>query len=458
MKEYDVIVIGSGAGAIIADKAVASNLKVALVDKGPLGGTCLNVGCIPSKILIVPADRVVEIQDAGKLGVHAEIKSIDFLSIMSRMREIVKTNQDHIRMGLEYVQKLDFYEDTGAFVDSHVLKIGDEEIKAEKIYIASGARPSIPPIRGIEDIDYLTNENVLSLTEKPASLIIVGGGYIAVEYAHFFSAMGTRVTLIQRGQRLVKEEEPEISNLLEKELGRRMSIVIHTEVLEVHSKNGVITVLSKNLSTGRTQEFSAKSIMLATGRLSNADLLQVTKAGIKTDKKGFIQVNDFFETSTEHIWAVGDVIGKKMFRHSANREAEIVWHNSMFGEKGKLDFNTIPHAVFSYPPIASVGMGEAQAKKLHDILVGKALYNRVAKGEAMMAEKSFAKIILEKDSGNILGFHIIGPYAPILIQEVINAMASEKTVMPIVRGIHIHPALPEVIQATLGNLYDPQSP
>lgn len=456
MKEYDVIVIGSGAGAIIADEALAANLKVAMVDKGPLGGTCLNVGCIPSKILIVPADRVVEIQEAGKLGVHAEIKSVDFKAIMSRMREIVKTNQDYIRMGLEYAQKLDFYEDTTAFVDSHVLKVGDEKIKAEKIYIASGARSSLPPIEGIEDIEYLTNENVLSLTENPESLIIVGGGYIAVEYAHFFSAMGTRVTLIQRGQRLVKEEEPEISDLLEKELARRMSIITHTEVLEAHSKNGVITVLSKNFSSGKTQEFSAKSIMVATGRLSNADLLQVTKAGIKTDKKGFIQVNDFFETSTEHIWAVGDAIGKKMFRHSANREAEIVWHNSMFGENGKLDFNTIPHAVFSYPPIASVGMVEAQAKKLYDILVGKALYNRVAKGEAMMAEKSFAKIILEKETGKILGFHIIGPYAPILIQEVINAMASEKTVMPIVRGIHIHPALPEVIQATLGNLSDPQ--
>ncbi len=457
MKKYDVIVIGSGAGAIIADEALANNLKVALIDKGPLGGTCLNVGCIPSKILIIPADRVVEIQEAKKLGVHAEIQSIDFKAIMKRMSEIVQTNRDHIRMGLEYAQKLDFYEDICAFENSHVLKVGNEKIKGEKIYIASGARPSIPPIKGLEDTNCLTNESVLSLKEKPESLIIVGGGYIAVEYAHFFSAMGTRVTVLQRGKRLVKEEEPEISALLEKEMGRRMSIVTHTEALEAHSKNGLIKILSKNLSSGKTLEFSAVNVMVAAGRLSNADLLQVKKAGIKTDTGGFIQVNDYFETSTENIWAIGDAIGKKMFRHSANREAEIVWHNSMHGEKGKMDFNTIPHAVFSYPPIASVGMREAQAKELYDILVGKALYNQVAKGEAMMAEKSFAKIILEKDTWKILGFHIIGPYAPILIQEVINAMASEKTVMPIVRGIHIHPALPEVIHATLSNLRDPQS-
>ena len=457
MKEYDVIVIGSGAGAIIADKALANNLKVALVDKGPLGGTCLNVGCIPSKILIVPADRVVEIQDAVKLGIHAEVKSIDFASIMGRMNETVRTNRENIRMGLKYAQNLDFYERTGSFESPHVLNVGDERIKGKKIYIASGARPFIPPIKGLTDIDFLTNESVLSLSKKPESLVIIGGGYIAVEYAHFFSAMGSRVTLIQRGQRLVKEEEPEISALIEKEMGRRMSIHTKAEVFEVISNKNLLTVRAKSLSSGRVQVFSAEKILVAAGRVSNADLLQVNNAGIKTDKKGFIQVNDFFETSTGNIWAVGDAIGKKMFRHSANREAEIVWHNSMFKEKGQLDFNTIPHAVFSYPPIAAVGKTEAQAKALHNILVGQATYSQVAKGEAMMEKESFAKIILEKDSGVILGFHIIGPYAPILIQEVINVMASERTVGPLIRGIHIHPALPEIIQATLGNLHEPHS-
>ncbi|MGD2295916.1 MAG: dihydrolipoyl dehydrogenase [Candidatus Aminicenantes bacterium] len=455
MKSYDVAVVGSGAGAIIVDYALSHNLKVALVDKGPLGGTCLNVGCIPSKILIVPADRVVEIQGAKKLGIHAEIKQVDFASIMNRMRSLIAESQRHIRMGLDNAEKLDFYDNVGTFVENYTLQVGGERIKAKKYYIASGARPLIPAIRGIEDIEYLTNETVLALTEKPESLIIIGGGYIAAEYGHFFSAMGTQVTILQRGERLVKEEEPEISALLEEEMGRRMTIFTQTEVEAVKAENGGLTVTAKNLSRGEPQDFYAQRVMVAAGRQTNADILKVENTGIKTDARGFIRVNDFFETSKENIWALGDAIGRKMFRHSANQEAEIVWHNSQHGEAGKLDYNTIPHAVFSYPPVASVGMVEDEAKKNYDILVGKADYKQVAKGEAMMEENGFAKIILEKDTGKILGFHIIGPYAPMLIQEVINAVASEGTVMPIIKGMHIHPALPEVIQATLGNLYQP---
>ena len=455
MKEYDVIVIGSGAGAIIVDEALGHNLRVALVDRGPLEGTCLNVGCIPSKMLIVPADRVVEIQEAKKLGIEAEVISIDFKSIMNRMRATISESRSQIRRGLKSAGKLDFYEDVGGFVDERTLDVGEEKLRAPKIYIASGARPHIPPIKGIENTACLTNESVLNLEERPKSLIIVGGGYIAAEYGHFFSAMGTRVTILQRGERLVKEEEPEISVRLEEAMGRRMDIVTSTEAVEIINREGKTGILSKDLSTGKSREFFAEKIMLATGRISNADLLKVDRAGIETDDSGYIRVNDFFETNRENIWAFGDAIGKKMFRHSANSAAEIVWHNSQHGERDKLDFHTIPHAVFSYPPIASVGMGEAEAGKFYDLLIGKAAYKQVAKGEAMMEEEGFAKIILEKDSGKILGFHIIGPYAPMLIQEVINAMATGGTVMPIIRGMHIHPALPELIQATLGNLHEP---
>jgi len=455
MKEYDIIVIGSGAGAIIADEALANNLKVALVDKGPLGGTCLNVGCIPSKMLIFPADRVVEIQEAAKLGIRAEIKAVDFAAIMGRMRRTIDESKLHIRMGMEQASKLDFYENTGVFSGKYELSIGQEKIKAEKIYIASGARPFIPPIDGIEGVPYLTNDSVLELTDKPESLIIVGGGYIAAEYGHFFSAMGTRVTLLQRGDRLVKEEEPEISSLLKREMEKRMAIFTGTEVVQARAEKEGISVVALDLASGKKKKLSAQKLMIAAGRVSNADLLLPEKTGIVLDRMGYIPVNDFFETSQPNIWAFGDVIGRKMFRHSANREAEIVWHNSMHEEKGKLDYSTVPHAVFSYPPIASVGMVESEASKLYDILIGKALYSQVAKGEAMMERESFAKLILEKDSGKILGFHIIGPYAPILIQEVINAMSSMGTVVPIIRGMHIHPALPEVIQATLQNLHQP---
>jgi dihydrolipoamide dehydrogenase len=452
MKEYDVVVIGSGAGAIVVEQALSHGLKTAMVDKGPLGGTCLNVGCIPSKLLIFPADRVVEIQEAEKLGIRAEIKGIDFPSIMERMRRIVRKSQDHIREGIKFIEELDFYEDEGSFVEDYTLEVGKEKIKGRKIFIVSGARPLIPPIKGIEDSDYLTNESVLELTQKPPSLIIIGGGYIAAEFGHFFAAMGTKVTILQRAERLVRGEEPEISELLKKEMGKRMEIFTGTEAMEIVKGEKEYRVITKDKKAGKKKEFSAAKLMVAAGRKSNADLLKVENTGVKVDQRGYIKVNDFLETSKENIWAFGDAIGKKMFRHSANSEANVVWHNSMHGDRDKVDYDKVPHAVFAYPQVASVGLREEDARKSFDILVGRAKYSEVAKGEAMRDDESFAKIIIEKKSGRLLGFHIIGPYAPILIQEVINAMASTGTVMPLINGMHIHPALSEVIQTTLQNL------
>jgi len=455
MKEYDVILIGSGAGMIVVEGAVLQGLKVALVDKGPLGGTCLNVGCIPSKMLLYPADRIVEIQEAKKLGIHAEITTIDFSSIMERMMRTIQEGQNHMREGIKLARNLDFYEDEGHFTEDYTMELKGKKIKGENIFIASGARPSIPPIKGIGKIDYLTNESVLELKKRPESIIIIGGGYIAAEYGHFFAAVGTEVTIVQRNKRLVPNEEPEISELLKREMAKRMEIYTNTGVSEVKKKGDGYTIIGKDKNTGEEKEFTAEEIMIAAGRKSNADVLTVKNTGVETDERGFITVNEYLETSKENIWALGDAIGKHMFRHVANQEALVAWHNSMATEKIKMDYRAIPHAVFSHPQIASVGLTEEQAKKDYDILVGKARYSDVAKGVAMMEEESFAKAIVEKSSRKILGFHIIGPYAPILIQEVITTMAHEQEFMSLAKGMHIHPALPEVILATFRNLEEP---
>lgn len=455
MKEYDVIVVGSGAGSAIVDGALAQGLKVALVDKGPLGGTCLNVGCIPSKMLIFPADRIAEIQEAKKLGIHAEIKHVDFQAIMERTRNYVSGSESRIRERVQNTPGLDFYGSPGQFVEDYTMDIDGEEIRGKKIYLVSGARPLIPPVKGIGDIDYLTNDNVYALEESPESLIIIGGGYIAAEFAHFFAAMGTEVTVLQRAERLVKEEEPEISDLLKEKMQERMAIHTDTEALEAKKADGRYRITAKNNNAGEVQEFTAEKVLIAAGRVSNADLLKVENTGVKTDKQGYIKVDEKFETSKKNIWAFGDAIGKKMFRHAANRQADVVWQNSMHEGDMKFDFLTVPHAVFTYPPIASVGMGEAEAKKLHDVMVGKSAYSEVAKGIAMQDNRSFVKAIIEKETWRILGFHIIGPYAPILIQEVIDAMSTTGTVMPIVSGMRIHPAMPEIIFDTLRNLREP---
>jgi mycothione reductase len=211
VKTYDVVVIGSGSGQMIVDAALRQGLKVALVEKGALGGTCANVGCIPSKMLITPADRVMEIQEAQKLGIRAEIQAIDFRAIMERMRRLRDEELDEMRESVGRTENLDFYPIEGYFVDDHTLEVGGTRIRGEKVFIVAGARPLIPPVPGLDQVDYLTSDTVFDLEERPDNMIIMGGGYIACELGHFFSAMGTDVTIVGRNERLVPGEEPEIS-------------------------------------------------------------------------------------------------------------------------------------------------------------------------------------------------------------------------------------------------------
>ena len=458
MKEYDVIIIGSGAGANLIGDALSHDMTVALVDKGPAGGTCLNVGCIPTKMIVYPADRIMEIREAKKFGITAEIKGIDFSFIMKRMREKIKKSHDHIQKSLEEAKDLDFYGGEAHFTGEHTLEVNDQTIKGRTIFIVTGARPLIPPIKGIEGIEYLTNESALQLTERPDSMIIIGGGYIAAEFAHFFEAVGSKVTIIQRNMRLVPEEEPEISALLLNSLSRRMTVHTGTEATEVRQTGKVVTVTAKERDSGKVIEHTAQAVLIAAGRKSNADVLMVGNTGVNTGENGYIVVDEYLETSKKDIWSFGDAIGKKMFRHSANHESELVWHNAIHGKKSRMNYLTVPHAVFSYPEIASVGLNEQEAVKLmgrHEVLVGNARYTDVARGEAMIETEGFAKAVVHRKTGKILGYHIIGPQASILIQEVVNAMAADGNLWSVAKGMHIHPALSEVVLKAFGKLHEP---
>lgn len=452
MKHYDVIVVGSGSGMLIADEAVGHGLRVALVDRGPYGGTCLNSGCIPSKMLIYPADRIVEIQQAGKLGVKADIKAIDFKAIMRRMRHSIGETREHIRAGIEGIENLDFYEGEGRFVAERTIEVNGAKIEGENIFLASGSRPLIPPIDGLQKVDYLTNETLLQLDELPQSLIIIGGGYIGVEYGHFFAAVGTKVTILEMTDRLVPVEEPEIRGLLYDQLSKRMDVRLNSQAQEITNDGGRVKVRVKDSVTGESKDFTADRILIAVGRRSNADLLGVENAGIKLDKRGFIETNELLETSVKNIYAVGDANGRQMFTHVANREALIASENLLHDAGLKMSYDAVPHAVYSHPQIAAVGLTEEQARQSHDILIARVPYTDVAKGEAMMEREGFAKAIVDKESMKILGFHIIGPFAPTLIQEVVNAMTSKGNIEEINNGIHIHPALSELIQNTVNSL------
>jgi dihydrolipoamide dehydrogenase len=463
MKEYDLISIGTGSAMNIVGAMIQENpkMKVAVVDKDEPGGICLTRGCIPSKILLYPAELVRTIEKAGEFGIDIDTRKVDFEMVMERMRTLINKDINMIRQGLSHSENIDYYPTVAEFVSPYTLKTGDETITSKMIFLCTGSKPMIPPIRGLEKVGYLTSDTVLKMNRLPHSIAIVGGGYIAAEYGHFFSAMGSKVTVIGRNPQFLKQEEPEVSALAKRELEKHMTILTNREVREVEKtsvdKKRLIAV---NRENGEETVTTADEILVATGRGPNTDVLRPEKAGIETDERGWITVDEYLETSQPNVWAFGDANGRYLFKHVANYESIIVYYNAVLKKKVKVDYHAIPHAVFTYPEIASVGLREKRAIEKYGkdkVLIGLHRYQDTAKGEAMNAEDYFVKVIVEKETLKILGAHIIGPYASVLIQEIINLMYTPKqSAEPIMNGIHIHPALNEVVERAFGSLMSPQ--
>jgi dihydrolipoamide dehydrogenase len=448
MKDYDVLVIGSGSGMSIADAALNRGMRVAVLESGPLGGTCLNRGCIPSKMVIYPADVINIIREAGKLGIKATIDEIDFAYIMERSAKMVGEDVSHMESGVQRTHNLDMYREVGEFVSDYTMEVSGETIRGENVFIVSGARPLVPSIQGLEEVGYLTSQNVWDIRKRPESILIVGGGFVATEFAHFFSSVGSEVTLLSRSPRLIKFAEPEVSELLGKKMGERMDVHYNVEAVEANTSRRMKEIVTVNKVSGEKRSFQGAEIMVAAGRRSNADLVKPERTGVKLDSRGFITVNVYLETSKPRIWAFGDALGKHMFKHVSNYEAGVAWNNFIHDHKKVVDYKAVPYAVFTYPQVAGVGMTEQQALDASiPALVGFYEYKDTAKGAAMGVEDGFVKIIIDERTFKILGGSIIGPYAPVMMQEIVNAMnAPGGTIDPIHNAMYIHPATPEVVQ------------
>jgi len=454
MEQFDVIVVGSGSGMLVASAAVEQGFKVALVEAGKMGGTCINVGCVPSKMLIYPADILATIQTAGELGIHASVEKVDFVNIMTRMHTLVNYDSGHQAVAVKATPNLTWFQERGEFISDYTMQVGIHTITAKMVFIVSGAHAAIPPIKGIENVGYLTSDTVLELQSPPKSVLIVGGGYIGMEYGHFFSAIGTKTSIIQRPFRVLPDEDSEISDLLKSEIEKRMEVHVGYEALDAKQEGDMKVLIARNRQDGSVREFSAEAIIVATGRVSNAAALKLENTGVKLDERGYIKTNDYLETNKKGIFAFGDAIGKEMFKHVANYEAGIAWHNAIHDHKVKAEYSAAPHAVFTHPQVASVGLKEEEAKQRKlKFFVGKALYKDTAMGAALGFPAGFVKVLVEEETGRILGAHIVGPEASMLIQEVVNAMVSGKgDFTPIAQAIHIHPAMNEVVQNAFGNL------
>lgn len=463
MKEYDLISIGTGSAMIIVDAMLQDrpDMKVAVIDKDEPGGICLTRGCIPSKILLHPAELIRSIEGAEEFGLDIRVENVDFGKVMARMRTLIRRDIDRIGEALSSATNIDFYPHAAEFVGPRTLEVGGERITANMIFLCTGSRPLVPAIEGLTEVGYLTSDTLLKLERLPKSVVIIGGGYVAAEYGHFFSAMGSRVTIVGRNPKFLPDEEPEVSALAKRELSKHMRILTGHEVVKVEkSASGDKKAIAVSKATGERVTIAAEEILVAAGRASNSDVLHPERGGINTDPDGWIVVNDYLETSQANVWALGDAVGRHQFKHVANYEALVVYNNAVLGGKMKVDYHAVPHAVFTYPEVASVGMGEEEAirtRGIGNVLIGIKRYQDTAKGEAMGAKDYFVKVIVEGDTLRILGAHIIGPHASVLIHEIIPLMYTEgRTALPIRAAMHIHPALSEVIDGAFSSLMTPE--
>lgn len=463
MENYDLIVIGTGSAMNYINHIIDLNpeMKIAVIDKDEPGGICLTRGCIPSKLLLYPAELIREIETAPLFGVRVEIKDINFNAIMERMRKRIGEDIEMIRKGLTENPYLDYYHKTAEFISPYTLKVGEKTLHSNMIFLCTGSRPAIPSIKGLEETGYLTSDTVLDLNECPSSLAILGGGYIAAEYGHFFSAMGAEVTVLGRNPRFLPQEEPEISKLAKIKMSEYMKVLTNYEAIEIKKEdNGKKTIIGRDKSSEEEIKLTVDEILVATGRVPNTDILHPEKAGIKTDGQGWILVNEYLETSQSNIWAFGDANGKYMLKHVGNYESGIVYLNAILKEKTKADYHAVPHAIFSYPEIAGVGMGEKEAIEKYGedrVLIGIKFFEDTAKGSAMELRDYFVKVILDGDEEKILGAHIIGPHASILIHQIIPLLYTEsRSTGPIMSGMVIHPALNEVVTSAFYSRLSPE--
>lgn len=458
MDRFDLIVVGSGAGTHVASVASKEGLKVALVDQGPAGGVCLNNGCVPSKMLIYPADVIRILQHARDVGVEASITRIDFQKIMRRMHSVVEKNRMNLEKAIEAKENITWYKNSAEFIDNYTLQVGEKTLAAPKIVIATGSRALVPPVQGLKETGYLDNSTLLDLEEPPKSMIIFGAGLVACEYGHFFSAMGTKVIILGRSPRVLKNEDPEASQIVLDALSKFMKVLTNHEVIRAELKDGKKVVSAHCRTDNKIYEFQSDEILLAAGRSSNSDLLKPERTGVETDQHGWIKVNEHLETTKKDIWALGDATGKNMFRHTASYESNVVIHNMLrakrLEDRMNVDFHSVPHAVFTYPQVAGVGLKESEALEAgYDVMVGRAKYTDVAKGVAMAEEDSFVKVVVDGKSGKILGCSAVGAEAPELIQQVVYLMnADRQDIGPLIRSQIIHPTLSEALARAFVNL------
>jgi mycothione reductase len=450
-RHFDLAVIGSGSGNSIVDQRLADR-SVAILEQGRFGGTCLNVGCIPTKMFVYPADLAFGARHGPDLGVETRFEGARWPEIrdriFGRIDPISVSGRSWRARGNPHVT---LFEGHARFVDVRTLDTGTgETITADQVVIAAGARPVVPDIEGLDAVGYHTSDTVMRIDDLPERLLILGGGFVAAEFAHVFGSFGTRVTIVNRSGRLLRAQDDEVSARFTEVAGRQWDVRLDTTVAKIERYDGGVRA---HLHDGGTVE--ADLVLVAMGRRSNADGLDLARTGVEVGPGDVVLVDQHQHTNVEGIWALGDVANHLQLKHVSNHEARVIQHNLLHLDDPASWVTScheaVPSAVFSNPQVASVGLTErAAAERGAPFVTARTDYSSTAYGWAMEDTTSFAKVLADPRTGHLLGAHLLGPQASNLIQPLVQAMSFGQTAHDVARGQYwIHPALMEVVENVL---------
>ena len=451
---YDAIVIGTGqAGPSLAAELAGAGRQVALVERHRFGGTCVNVGCTPTKALVASARAVHVARRAGDFGVVIDGGiNVDMARVKARKDAIVGKSTQGLEKWLKGLDNCIVFEGHARFEGPHRVRVGEHELEADQIFINVGARAYLPPLPGLDGGDYLTNSSIMDLDVLPEHLVIIGGGYIGLEFAQMYRRFGSRVTLIEMGERLIRREADDISDAVREILeAEGVEVRLKAECISL-VRRGDSVVIAVSCDEG-APEVTGSHLLLAVGRRPNTDDLGLDRAGIDTDTRGHIRVNDALETNVPGVWALGECNGRGAFTHMTYNDYEIVAANLLRGERRRVTDRIDCYALYIDPPLGRVGMTERQVRESgQPALVATRPMTRVSRAVEKGETQGFMKVLVDAETKQILGAAILGVGGDEVVASILNVMYAKAPYTVIQRAVHIHPTVSELIPTMLADL------
>ncbi len=442
--KYDAIIIGSGqAGTPLAGSLADKGWKVALIEKANLGGTCINTGCTPTKTMVHRAQVAHYARNAARWGVNASAVSVNLPKIVAQKNEVVKGSRDGQQKNIDKRPNLKLYRGRAQFTGPHELKVGDDLLESEKIFINTGARPAIPEITGLDKVEYLTNETIMELLEVPASLLILGGGYIGLEFGQMFARFGSKVTIIHNSGQIVPREDLEVAVELQKALeSEGIRFLLNATVKELVQKGSTIEATVEQ--GGKSSKHAGNQLLVATGRRPNTADLGLDKAGVAIRNDGTIIANSKLETSVPGIWALGDVKGGPAFTHISYNDFQIVYANLIEGKDLSIDKRIVPYCVFTDPQLGGVGLTEKEARaKRYKLKIGRVAMSQVARARERDEMAGLMKLVVDASNDKILGASILSSDGGETVHILYTLMLVDVPYTLLKGAVYIHPTLAE---------------